>query len=120
MSQGHSSYKGNIMTPLNWFTVITETGLLPTAAINWDKSIGPICLYTAIGIMIFYAVVYLFCLLNFPDRLQSEGFNIVVQGLHVETSITAENTKVVGDGSSLSHIDSKTISRVIATDSTDR
>ncbi|MFV3407949.1 hypothetical protein ACNH6C_05055 [Bdellovibrio bacteriovorus] len=97
---GEGSYRGNAMTPLNWFTGITEACLLPTAALNADSWLGVGCFVLAIIIILFYGIVYLYWTFKDPDRLQTEGFNLVRQGLLVEDSTDRNLTQIPGGGSS--------------------
>ena len=107
-NHGHSSYRGNVMTPLNWFTGITETILLPTATYNYSNWIGVGSFILALGIILYYGYMYHHWSMKDPDRLQTEGFNLVTQGFQVEHSPNASNTKVVDVGADLEVIEVKT------------
>lgn len=83
----HNGFRGNVMTPLNWFTGITETVLLPTAAINYENWLGIACFIVGASIFIFYAVVYCIWMKKDPNRLQTEGFNLHAAGLTVKADV---------------------------------
>ena len=73
MKQNAGYYcKGNVMTPLNWFAGICETGFIYSASQNssWQ---GIAFFITAVLFAVTYVAIYLYILKTDPNRLQSKS-----------------------------------------------
>ena len=86
--RSNSGRTHNVMTPLNWMCVVSETILLPTGALNHDNWFGIGCFILASLIVVFYASMYLFFSIKSPSSLQTEDYNLSVEEmkLHINAS----------------------------------
>ena len=70
------SYKGNVMTPLNWAAGVFETLLIPVGASQHHNWVGIVCFSMAAFILTGYFCIFCYFAITDPNRLQTEEFNL--------------------------------------------
>src|SRR5437868_2369725 len=79
IGQQSGNLTGNVMTPLNWFVGIAETALISGLLRSHDTWIQIVMVAFIVAVLVFYGSVYVYFMLNDPDRLQTESFHLTVR-----------------------------------------
>jgi hypothetical protein len=78
--------KGNVMTPINWFSSVFEGVLIPTGALQHSNWFGIICAVLVFIMLTAYIWAYFYFACKDPNRLQSEEYNLCQQELAISSA----------------------------------
>lgn len=69
--------KQNAMVSLGWFSGVAEVVLIAGILGTQETWVRIVCIFLFVAVLGFYAYVYHYFMKNDPDRLQTEGYNLL-------------------------------------------